>query len=79
MQHMPDPTRQPPWHKDGSRLSKLQGNYIHSLFVSSFLRLGCPNQNDLCCRGLHFLAIQDDPDAESCTGLWLLLATKSAV
>ena len=23
--------------------------------------------------GIHFLAIQDDPDAETCAGLWLLL------
>jgi RNA-binding protein Tab2/Atab2 len=24
------------------------------------------------CRGLHFLAIQEGEDAESCAGMWLL-------
>ncbi|GMH35641.1 hypothetical protein BSKO_03509 [Bryopsis sp. KO-2023] len=29
-------------------------------------------QAKVATRGLHFLAIQDDPDAEYCAGLWLL-------
>lgn len=28
------------------------------------------------CRGLHFLAVQEDEEAEGCAGLWLLLDRK---
>ncbi len=47
------------------------------LIASAECLLMLPSRGDLFwpwCRGLHFLAVQKDEDAEDSAGLWLLQA-----
>jgi RNA-binding protein Tab2/Atab2 len=45
----------------------------HALAFCAWLSLCASCETDLFqCRGLHFLAIQSDEEAEESSGLWLL-------